>query len=46
MILAGKTWFIQDARGKMYKMAYETENYTEVFQFNQGQIKDIISSPV
>lgn len=31
MILAGKMWYIQDARGRMYKMAYETENFTEVF---------------
>jgi hypothetical protein len=46
MILAGKMWYIQDARGKMYKMAYETENFTEVFQFNQGQVSDIVVSPV
>ena len=45
MILADKTWIIQDANGKIYRMAHDSDIYTTVVEFTQGAINDIAISP-
>lgn len=45
MILADKTWFIQDGNGKIYKMAHDSDTFQTVVEFTQGAINDVAMSP-
>lgn len=45
MILADKTWFIQDANGRILKMAHDSDVYTTVVEFTKDSINDLAISP-
>ena len=45
MILAGSQWYIQDAKGKIFSMGKDSDIYNEVYNFQEGSVKDIVASP-
>jgi hypothetical protein len=45
IIKADLKWFIQDANGYMYSLKPGSEDYQVVYNFNEGEIKDVATSP-
>lgn len=45
MISAGKKWFIQDGKGRIYSLSKDSDEYNQIYSFHQGSINDLITSP-
>jgi WD40 repeat protein len=45
MVSAGKKWYVQDGRGKIYVVSKETDMYSEIYRFTEGAIMDLVASP-
>jgi WD40 repeat protein len=45
MILADDVWYIQDRKGRMYVMDKENDNYKCIYEFHQGHINSLVTSP-
>ena len=45
MISANNKWYIQDANGRIYVMAHDSEIVHEITSFHKGSVNDLVCSP-